>query len=124
VSTAPVADRAARLAAAVDWLGEPVWRDEVGRLAGEGGAGARAEAPPTFGEVAIAGLGLVQSLAQEGRWDDAAGQARRLARFFADAGVRLGPVAGPVFDGLLASCLARDPDELADVSELVEEIFA
>ena len=81
------------------------------------------EAPPTFGEVARWGTAVVEGLAREGRWDEAAAQARHLRGFFAREGGHLGPVAAPTFDGLLAAVLARDPDEVADFTALIGEIF-
>jgi hypothetical protein len=121
VSAGPVAAPAARLAAAVAWLGEPAWTEDAGRLAG--GEAARQEAPPTFGEVARWGTAVVEGLAAEGRWDEAAGQARHLRAFFMREGGHLGPVAAPTFDGLLAAVLARDPEEVADFTALIREIF-
>jgi hypothetical protein len=122
VSAGPVAVPAARLAAAVAWLGEPAWTEAVARLAGAEGA-ARQEEPPTFGEVARWGTAVVEGLAGVGRWDEAAGQARHLRAFFMREGGHLGPVAAPTFDGLLAAVLARDPDEVGDFTALIREIF-
>jgi hypothetical protein len=123
VSARPVADHAARLAAAVAWLDDEGWREEVDRLAA-GAPHPRAEAPPTWGEIARAGLAVVEGLVAEGRWAEAALQARHLTRFFSGPGRGLGPIAGHVFDGLLAASLARDEQELADFAELVRELFA
>jgi hypothetical protein len=123
VSAEPVAVQASRLAAAVAWLSEVQWRDDAARLAGARAPEARQAAPPTFGEVARWGTALVEGLAREGRWDEAAGQARHLRAFFAREGRRLGPVAGPTFDGLLGAVIACDPDEIGDFTALVREIF-
>jgi hypothetical protein len=124
VSAGPVAADAARLAAAVAWLSQAQWRDEAARLAGEPAAPAPAgDGPPTYGEVARRGVAVVEGLAGEGRWDEAASQARHLLAFFSSEGRHLGPVAAPVFDGLLAAAIARDPDELADFCELARELF-
>lgn len=83
-----------------------------------------ADAPPTYGDVARVGTGLVAALAGEGRWDDAAIQARHLRRFFSRAGTSLGPIAAQAFDGLLAAALTRDPNELGDFVDLVGEMFS
>jgi hypothetical protein len=123
VTAGPVADHAARLAAAVAWLDEAGWREEVDRLAA-GTAHPRGETPPTWGEIARAGLDVVEGLAAEGRWGDASAQARHLTRFFSGPGGQLGPIAGHLFDGLLAAALARDPGELDDFAELIREVFA
>jgi hypothetical protein len=113
---------AARLAAAVAWLSEEPWRDDAVRLA-EGRAPERQGTPPTFGELARGGTAVVEGLAGEGRWDEAARQARHLHAFFAREGGHLGPVAAPAFDGLLAAVLARDPDEVDDFTDLIRELF-
>jgi hypothetical protein len=122
VSPEPVAAPAARLARAVGWLGEARWRDDAAALAG-GAPPAPRNGPPTFGEVARWGTAVVEGLAGEGRWDEATGQARHLRSFFAREGGHLGPMAAPTFDGLLAAVLARDPDEVADFTALIREIF-
>ncbi len=123
MSAEPVAARAARLAAAVAWLSEGRWRDDAARLAEGQAVEGGLQAAPTFGEVARRGTALVEGLAEEGRWDEAAGQARHLHAFFAREGGHLGPVAAPAFDGLLAAVLARDPDEVADFTALIRELF-
>jgi hypothetical protein len=122
VSARPVADHAARLAAAVAWLDEEGWRQEADRLAA-GAPHPPADAPPTWGEVARAGLAVVEGLAAEDRWAEASAQARYLRRFFAGPGRALSPIAGQIFDGLLAATLARDEQELEDFAELVRELF-
>lgn len=121
MSAEPVAAHAARLAASAAWLREAGWRDDAARLA----AGEEAERadPPTYGDVAREGTALVEGLARERRWDEAAGQARHLRAFFAREGYRLGPVAAPAFDGLLAAALARDHDEIDDFTALIRELF-
>jgi hypothetical protein len=123
VSAERVAAEAARLAAAVAWLREAEWRDDAARLAEGLSPAATEEAPPTFGEVARRGTAVVAELASDGRWDEAAAQARHLRAFFAREGPHLGPVAAPTFDGLLAAVLARDPDEVGDFTALIGEIF-
>jgi hypothetical protein len=123
VSPEPVAARAARLAAAVAWLDEGRWRDDASALAGPAWPGPPRDGPPTFGEVARSGTAVVEGLAREGRWDEAAGQARHLLAFFAREGGHLGPVAAPTFDGLLAAVLARDAAEVADFTALIGELF-
>ena len=123
MSAERVAAEAARLAAAVAWLGDAEWRDDAARLAGARPPKPAEGAPPTFGEVARGGTALVEGLAAEGRWEEAAGQARHLRAFFAREGRHLGPVAAPTFDGLLAAVLARDRDEVGDFTALIGEIF-
>ena len=123
MSAGPVAERAARLAAAVAWLSDADWSREVARLADDGPAPARSPDPPTVGEVARDGVALVEGLAARGRWEEAAVQATHLARYFAREGIRLGPITADAFDGLRAAALARDPDELTDFVELLREMF-
>jgi hypothetical protein len=124
VSAGPVAEHAARLAAAVAWLSDADWSREVARLAADGPSPSRSPGPPTVGEVAQDGVALVEGLAAGGRWDEAAVQATHLARYFAREGIRLGPITADAFDGLRAAALARDPDELADFVELLREMFS
>ncbi len=125
MSAGPVAERAARLAAAVAWLSDADWSREVARLAAEGGpAPSSSPDPPTVGDVARQGVALVEGLAAGGRWEEAAVQATHLARYFAREGLRLGPITADAFDGLRAAALARDPDELADFVELLREMFS
>ncbi len=123
MSPEPVAASAARLAAAVAWLDDGRWREDAAALAGAAPPGAPADRPPTFGEIARSGTAVVEGLAGEGRWDEAAGQARHLRAFFGREGGHLGPVAAPTFDGLLAAVLARDAAEVADFTALIGEIF-
>jgi hypothetical protein len=120
VSAGPLADRAARFAAAVAWLDEPAWAGRVSALAGDV---PRAPERPTYRELATAGTGLVAALADEGRWDEAAEEARDLKRLFGATPDELGPVVIDAFDGLLAAVTARDRDELQDFVELVEAMF-
>ncbi len=123
MSAERVAAEAARLAAAVAWLGDAEWREDAARVAGARAAEPARDAPPTFGELARGGTELVKGLVADGRWDEAALQARHLRAFFAREGGHLGPVAAPTFDGLLAAVLARDPDEVGDFTALIGEIF-
>jgi len=123
VTAEPVAVAAGRLAAAVAWLGEAGWREDAARLAGAHAPAEPRDRPPTYGEVARGGTAVVRALAGEGRWDEAATQARHLKAFFAREGGHLGPVATPTFDGLLAAVLARDLDEVADFTGLIAELF-
>jgi hypothetical protein len=120
VSAGPLADRAARFAAAVAWLDEPAWAGRVSALAGDV---ERAPSRPTYRELATAGTGLVAALADEGRWAEAAEEARDLKRLFAGTPDELGPVVIDAFDGLLAATIARDRDELRDFVDLVEAMF-
>jgi len=123
MSSAPgagTADRAAQLAAAVSALDQPEWAADAARLAG----GPPPEAAvPTYRDLARAGLDLVESLVGEGRWDDAAIQARHLGRYFAGARQQLHAVAGEAFDGLHAAVRARDPEELEDFADLLRTLF-
>jgi hypothetical protein len=123
VSREPVAAAAGRLAAAVAWLSETRWGDDVARLAGAQARAEPAGAPPTYGDVARDGTAVVEGLARAGRWDEAAAQARHLKAFFSREGSHLGPVAAPTFDGLLAAAIARDADEVADFTALIRELF-
>lgn len=118
--TGRLSDRAARLAAAVAWLDEPGWSMRVTALAGEVD---RAPDRPTYRELATAGTGLVAALADAGRWDEAAAQARDLRRLFGATPDDLGPIVHSAFDGLLAAAIARDRHELGDFVELVEALF-
>ncbi len=118
----PAADDAVRLSRLVAAIGDRAWCGDLDPLTGVPSASGAVEAP-TYGDVARAGTGLVDSLARAGRWDDASVQARHLRRFFAAAGMSLGPIAAQAFDGLLAAALARDLDELGDFVDLVGEMF-
>ncbi len=120
----PAADAAARLASLVAWTGDRAWGDELTALADAGPAPAAAERRPTHGDIAREGTALVALLVGEGRWDDAALQARRLRSYFFGTGMELGPIAAQTFDGLLAAVLARDPDEVGDFVDLVGELFS
>ncbi len=120
MSAGPLADRAARFAAAVAWLDEPAWAGRVSALAGDV---ARAPSRPTYRELATAGTALVAALADEGRWAEAAEEARDLKRLFGGTPDELGPIVIDAFDGLLASAVARDRDELQDFVDLVEALF-
>lgn len=117
-------ERASRLAVVVGRLDEPAWSADAVRL-----AGADAQAPPpdgeppTYGDVARVGTGVVVALADEGRWDEAVVQSRHLMAFFAGTRAQLGPIALEAFDGLLAACMARDRDEVSDFTDLIEELF-
>ena len=119
---AGTSDRAAQLAAVVSALGQPVWAADAVRIAGGESPDAGPSAP-TYGDLAHAGLELIEALAGEERWADAAGQAGHLSRYFSGTRDQLHAVAGAAFDGLHAAVLARDPDEVEDFGELVREIF-
>ena len=122
MSAEALADRAARLAAAVARLGDDAWAERVTGLVGVSPP-VREGVRPTYREIAHAGTGLVAALADVERWDDAAREARELKRFFAATPDELGPVAVEAFDGLLAASMARDRDELEDFVDLVEALF-
>ena len=119
---AGTADRAAQLAAAVSALGQPEWAADAARLAG-GEAPEALGPPPTYRDLARTGLDLVEELAGEGRWDEAAVQARHLSRYFAGARQKLHAVAGEAFDGLHAAVRARDAEELEDFADLLRTLF-
>jgi hypothetical protein len=123
VTPPPLAAEAAGLAAAVAWLGEDGWGSDAARIAGADAPAPRRDGPPTFGEVARRGTAVVEALSREGRFDEAAAQARHLKAFFAREGRHLGPIAVPAFDGLLAATIAGDPYEIADFIALIREIF-
>ncbi|HMO01082.1 MAG TPA: hypothetical protein PKD59_16845 [Miltoncostaeaceae bacterium] len=120
MSAGPLADRAARFAAAVAWLDEPAWAGRVSALAGEV---APAPSRPTYRDLATTGTALVAALADEGRWPEAAEQARDLKRLFGATPDELGPIVIDAFDGLLAAAIARDREDLQDFVELVEALF-
>jgi hypothetical protein len=117
---AGTADRAAQLAAAVSALGEPEWAADAARLAG---GDPPKPSPPTYRDLARTGLDLVEALAGEGRWDDAAVQAHHLSRYFAGARRQLHAVPAEAFDGLHAAVRARDPEELEDFADLLRTLF-
>lgn len=119
----PVADEAIRLASLVARLDRPAWIGDLTRLMGDGREAGAGESTPRYGEVARSGTRLVSALADRAMWDEAAIQARHLKRFFGVTGTSLGPIAEQTFDGLLAACLAREPEELQDFVELIAEMF-
>lgn len=115
-------ERAAQaLAAAAAALGQPEWERHTRALA----ATAPAPAPrvPTYRDVAVAGLDLVDALADGGRWDEADVQASHLSRFFSDPRAAQPAITRYGFDGLRAAARARDRDELADFLDVLREIF-
>ncbi|MGE0027340.1 MAG: hypothetical protein AB7O78_10520 [Thermoleophilia bacterium] len=120
MSAGPLADRAARFAAAVAWLDEPAWAGRVSALAGDV---PRAPERPTYRELATAGTALVAALADAGRWAEAAEEARDLKRLFGGTPDELGPIVIDAFDGLLAAAIARDRGDLQDFVELIETLF-
>lgn len=79
--------------------------------------------PRSYREIATAGTARVAELADRGRWDEAADEARELRRIFGMTPDELGPVVHAAFDGLLAASLARDREELDDILSLVGELF-
>jgi hypothetical protein len=117
---ADLADAAARLAGLADDLGESAWSDELRR----GGITPLAPAgPPTWGQVAITGLELVEGLAAIGNWEDARHQAAFLADFFTRMRKQLHAVAGVAFEGLASAARAHDRDDLNEHAELIRELF-
>jgi hypothetical protein len=117
---ADLTDAAARLAGIADALGESDWRDELRR---RGAVPAPVDAPPTWGQVALTGLDVVEGLAATGRWDDARHQAAFLADFFTRMRRRLHGVAGVAFEGLAHAARARDRDDLDVHADLIRELF-
>jgi hypothetical protein len=79
--------------------------------------------PTSFREVARGGLDRVHAAVERDDWTGAADEARRLKRIFAAESGRFGPIPSQVFDGVLAACMARDREELADFTDLVGEMF-
>jgi hypothetical protein len=114
------ADAAARLAGIADALGEHEWSAELRRT---GVTPARVAAPPTWGEVAITGLDVVEKLATAGDWTGARDQAAFLADFFTRMRKQLHGVAGVAFEGLASAARARDPEDLAEHADLIRELF-
>ncbi len=119
----PVAAATARLSRLVVGLDDRPWSEDLAALGDGPDAVVAAAEAPRYGDIARAGTALVAGLAGEGRWAEAATQARHLRRFFAATGLELGPIAAQAFDGLLAATMARDADELKDFTELVTEMF-
>jgi hypothetical protein len=117
---ADLTDAAARLAGIADALGESDWRDELRR---SGAVPASLDAPPTWGQVAMTGLGVVEGLAAAGQWDDARHQAAFLADFFTRMRRRLHGVAGVAFEGLALAARAHDREDLDEHAELIRELF-
>lgn len=117
---ADVADAAARLAGIADALGESAWVDELRR---GGVTPSRQQAPPTWGQVAITGLEVVEGLAAQGQWDDARHQAAFLADFFTRMRKQLHGVAGVAFEGLALAARARDREDLDEHADLIRELF-
>lgn len=113
------AARVADLAAAI---AVPGWEHEARALAGS----AAGDAPgrrPTYGEVARAGTALVRALAARGRWEEAEAQAVHMHRVLTDPRAGFPPLARVPFGGLVSAARARDPDELADVADLLDELM-
>lgn len=114
------ADPAARLAGIADALGETMWADELRRT---GVTAIPAAVPPTWGDLAITGLEVVEDLAIRGDWAAARDQAAFLADFFTRMRKQLHGVAGVAFEGLASAARAHDPDDLAEHSQLIRELF-
>lgn len=113
---------AAWIAAAAERLGRREWSRAAAGLAGHGPAPALVAAP-TYGQLALTGIDLVEELAAGGRWRDAADQAGHLRRYFSAPGGALHQIAGESFDGLQAAARARDREELDDFTALLRELF-
>lgn len=119
---AAAAARAAWVAAAAERLGQGEWHRDAVRLAGATPVPVL-EAVPTYRELALAGIDVVEQLAGAGRWPEAAEQARHLRRYFSAPGGVMHQVAGESFDGLHAAVRARDAEELEDFIALLRELF-
>jgi hypothetical protein len=117
---ADLPDAAARLAGIADALGESAWSEELRR---NGVTPAPQPTPPTWGEIAITGIDVVEGLVAGGDWEQARHQAAFLADFFTRMRTRLHGVAGVAFEGLALAARARDPDELREHAELIRELF-
>lgn len=111
---------AARLAGIADALDESEWSAELRR---SGVVPIPAPHPPTWGEVAMTGLEVVESLARTDDWDAARHQAAFLADFFTRMRKQLHGVAGVAFDGLAAAARAHDRDDLDAHADLIRELF-
>jgi len=114
------ADAAARLAGIADALGETMWADELRR---SGVTPVPAATPPTWGEVAITGLDVVEDRARSGDWTTARDQAAFLADFFTRMRKQLHGVAGVAFEGLASAARAHDLEDLAEHGDLIRELF-
>jgi len=113
-------DAAARLAGIADALGETEWSAELRR---SGVAPIPAPHPPTWGEVAMIGLDVVERRARAGDWDAARHQAAFLADFFTRMRKQLHGVAGVAFEGLAAAARAADLDDLDEHADLIRALF-
>jgi hypothetical protein len=120
IADADLIDATARLAGIADALGETDWSDELQRL---GVAPTPAAAAPTWGEVAMTGLVVVDRLAADGDWEAARHQAAFLADFFTRMRKQLHGVAGVAFEGLAMAARSRDRDDLDEHAELIRELF-
>lgn len=118
-----VAGIAARLSALAAALGDREWSAAVAALVG-GPPTDAPSVPPTYRDVALTGLGLVEALADAGRWAEARTQAGYLADFFTANRRHLHAVAGVGFQGLLSAVTDRDREEMADLGDFLREIFA
>jgi hypothetical protein len=117
---ADLKDAAARLAGIADALGESDWSDDLRR---HGAVPIAPPGPPTWGQVALTGLDVVEGLASAGRWDDARDQAAFLADFFTRTRKQLHGVAGVAFEGLALAARGHDGEDLDEHAELIRELF-
>jgi hypothetical protein len=65
----------------------------------------------------------VLSLAEAGRWDEAARQAEHLAGYLTDPRAPLDPVGRHAVGALAAAARVRDADTLRDFGDLLAEVF-
>jgi hypothetical protein len=117
---ADLTDAAARLAGIVDALEETAWSEELRRV---GARPVPPGGPPTWGQVALTGLEVVEGLATTGRWEDARHQAAFLADFFTRMRKQLHGVAGVAFEGLALAAHGRDREDLDEHAELIRALF-
>jgi hypothetical protein len=117
---AELAHAAARLAGIADALGETEWSAE---LRGSGVDPIPTAHSPTWSEVAMTGLEVVDGLARTGDWDAARHQASFLADFFTRMRKQLHGVAGVAFEGLASAARAHDLDDLGEHADLIRELF-
>lgn len=118
-----LAGTAARLSAMAAVLDDREWSDAAAALA-DGNVTPPPSGPPTYHDVALTGLALVEALADAGRWREARTQAAFVSDFFTASRRRLHAVAGVGFQGLLSAVADRDREEMVDMADFLREIFA
>lgn len=104
-------------------LDDRSWARDAQALAGGAAEVAPDARPPSFHDLAMTGLTLVEALVAAGRWDEARTQARHLAGHFHEMRRGLHPVAAAGFGGLHDAVRSRDRDGIDDHAELLREIL-